>query len=137
MSEGFEGGCACGKVRYKATADPRYMGNCHCRDCQRATGAGFYPGVGVAADAFEIVEGAPQVYSRESDAGRTVHRYFCAECGSPLLIKTEAMPRYVSVYAGSLDDPSIYKPQTDIFTASAQPWTLMHEGTAKSEKMPG
>lgn len=138
MSEGFEGGCACGNIRYKARLAPRYMGNCHCRDCQQATGSGFFSGVGVRADSFDVTAGAPKSYTRTADGGgHSVHRFFCGDCGSPLFIKNAAMARFVVVYAGSLDDPGWYKPATDIYTSSAQPWTLMHGDTAKSEKMPG
>ena len=33
----FGGGCACGAIRYECAGAPRYMGNCHCTDCQQAT----------------------------------------------------------------------------------------------------
>lgn len=138
LDNGFEGGCACGKVRYRASAAPRYMGNCHCRDCQQATGAGFFPGVGVRADAFAVTAGEPKSFARRSDSGTaTIRRYFCGDCGSPVFLRNEATGRFAVIYAGSLDDPSWFKPATDIYTTSAQPWTLMHEDTAKSEKMPG
>ena len=39
MNVPFGGGCACGAIRYECAGAPRYMGNCHCRDCQQATGA--------------------------------------------------------------------------------------------------
>jgi hypothetical protein len=34
----FSGGCACGAIRYECSAAPIFALNCHCRDCQRATG---------------------------------------------------------------------------------------------------
>jgi hypothetical protein len=41
------GGCMCGAVRYECTATPMFMGNCHCRDCQRASGGTYAPAIGV------------------------------------------------------------------------------------------
>lgn len=37
----FSGGCFCGRVRYECDAEPRIAFNCHCRDCQYATGSAY------------------------------------------------------------------------------------------------
>jgi hypothetical protein len=41
----------------------------------------------------------------------------------------------VSIMAGSLDDPSWYRPQADIYTASAQPWDHMNPDLPKFLKL--
>ena len=51
----FEGGCACGAIRYSCAGKPHYMGNCHCRDCQRATGAAYFPAIVVKTSDFSII----------------------------------------------------------------------------------
>ncbi len=48
------GGCMCGAVRYECSAAPMFMGNCHCRDCQRASGGGYAPAIGVPRSAVKI-----------------------------------------------------------------------------------
>jgi hypothetical protein len=40
----FTGGCACGAVRYECAAEPFMALNCHCRDCQRASGSAYASG---------------------------------------------------------------------------------------------
>ncbi len=45
MTDSFSGGCACGAIRYRSTGPARYMGNCHCRHCQQATGGAYFPAV--------------------------------------------------------------------------------------------
>ena len=119
MATKFTGGCLCGAVRYECSAEPLFMGNCHCRDCQKASGGAYEPDIGLPAAAL-----------------KTLSRGFCPECGASLFGKTSAMPDLAMITAGSLDDPSQYKPILDIFTASAQPWDHMNPTLAKFPKMP-
>jgi hypothetical protein len=122
MSTSFSGGCACGAVRYECVAPPVAMVNCHCRDCQRAGGAGFSPTVIVSAASFRLLRGEPKRYSIRADSGHTAHRAFCDECGAPLFASSSAREDFIGIRAGSLDDPSWFKPQAEVWTASAQPW---------------
>ncbi len=92
------------------------MVNCHCRDCQRAGGSGYAPVMVVPAAAVKIT-GAPRYYKTVGDAGKAVERGFCPTCGSQVLVKLERMPDVIGFQAASLDDPSLYKPGLDIFTA--------------------
>ena len=67
-------------------------------------------------------------------AGNAVERGFCVACGSQVTLKLGRLPDVVGVQAGSLDDPSIYRPAMDIFTESAQAWDHMSPTT---QKLPG
>src|SRR5258707_13767382 len=78
---GMSGGCSCGAVRYEASADPVVMLNCHCRDCQRASGAGFAAVVVVAKSALRI-EGELRYHETVGESGNVVERGFCPTCGS-------------------------------------------------------
>ena len=135
MATRFTGGCLCGQVRYECSADPLFMGNCHCRDCQKASGGAYEPDIGLPAAALKIT-GAVKYYDSKADSGNTLSRGFCPECGASLFGKTSALPDLAMITAGSLDDPSLYKPTLDIFTASAQPWDHMNPALAKFPKMP-
>ena len=135
MAIRFTGGCLCGRVRYECSADPLFMGNCHCRDCQKASGGAYEPDIGLPAAALKIT-GAVKYYDGKADSGNTLSRGFCPECGASLFGKTSAMPDLAMITAGSLDDPSLYKPTLDIFTSSAQPWDHMNPVLAKFLKMP-
>ena len=48
MSDRHEGGCLCGQVRYGFTGDPLLVGVCHCRNCQKQSGAPFSLVVSIA-----------------------------------------------------------------------------------------
>ena len=135
MPDKFSGGCACGAIRYTCTAEPRYTGNCHCRDCQRATGSAYFPAVLVRNSDFTLEKGEPSWYESPSDRGHMMRRGFCPACGSPLFLKNGANESVTVLFAGSLDDPSWYKPSRDIFVKSAQPWDLMHPDIPKLDGM--
>ena len=104
MSSSLTGGCQCGAVRYECTAEPLFTGNCHCRDCQRSTGSAYVPALAVPARALKIT-GDVKYYDSRADSGHTFSRGFCPNCGGRLFGKTSAMPRFMLITAGSLDDP--------------------------------
>jgi hypothetical protein len=54
MTAPLTGGCTCGAVRYECTAEPVMAFNCHCRDCQRATGGAYVPAVVVPRNALRV-----------------------------------------------------------------------------------
>ena len=130
-----QGGCMCGAVRYECTGDPMFMGNCHCRDCQRASGSAYAPAIGVPRSAVKIT-GDVKYYESKTDSGNTARRGFCANCGSRLFSLPAVAPDLMVILATSLDDPSIYKPGMDIYTTSAQPWDEMNPAVPKFPKMP-
>jgi hypothetical protein len=132
MSETIAGGCACGAIRYETDVTPVVMFNCHCRDCQRASGSG-YAAILVFPKATVRVHGEPRYYKTVGNAGQAVERGFCAVCGSPVMSKLERKPDMLALSATSLDDPSLYKPAMDVFTDSAWHWDAM---TVDTQKLP-
>ncbi len=136
MTDTFEGGCACGAIRYKCSAEPVASFNCHCRACQRFTGSAYMSGVLVSASAFEFTQGEPTYYTSKGDSGHDLHRGFCARCGSPVVARFDSMPEVVGVPAASFDDSSWHKPEIDIYTASTQPWDYMNPELPKFPQGP-
>lgn len=134
MKVPFTGGCLCGNIRYECSAEPLYMGNCHCRDCQRATGSAFAAAMLVPRNAVTIV-GEVKYHEVTGDSGSLVGRGFCPNCGSRLFSKPP-MPELFGIMAGSLDDPSEFQPKVDCYTASAQPWDYMNPDLPKFSKFP-
>jgi len=122
MSTNQGGGCACGAIRFTLSAEPLFVGHCHCKDCQKMTGAHMATVAGIPADAFTVNQGQAKVYDTIGDSGSKVHRHFCGNCGSTLYSTGDSMPGVVFVEAGALDDASGWKPGMHIYTRSAQPW---------------
>ena len=116
------GGCACGDMRYEFSAEPVASLNCHCRDCQRATGSAFAALLFVPKAAFRLSKGEPRFHSVTGDSGNLVNRGFCPNCGSPVVSYTAGHPEFVAINVASLDDPSVFRPARNTWISSAQPW---------------
>ena len=130
MDKTIAGGCACGAVRYRTDAAPNVMLNCHCRDCQRASGSAF-AAITVVPQASVAIEGTPRFHTVTADSGNAVERGFCPSCGSPLFVKLARLPEILGLAAGSLDDPARHQPSLDVFTDSAQAWCALSDATKK------
>ena len=131
----MEGGCSCGAVRFKAAGPFAGVGVCHCTDCQKASGGGPNYVALAMKTGFEITKGTPRRYVRQGDSGEDVTRVFCGDCGSPLWSEPSTLP-FIPVKLGAFDDATGLSPQLHLYTASAPPWHLMHEGLPRFEKAP-
>ena len=135
MPAALSGGCACGAVRYECTGEPLFSLNCHCRDCQRETGSAFAPILAVLKSAFTLTQGIAKYFELTADSGQKTRRAFCAECGSRLFGEPGSRPDLVMIRAGSLDDPSAFRPSRDIYTVRAQPWDYMNPELPKVPRL--
>ena len=138
MATHLTGGCICGGVRYESVAAPIVAANCHCRDCQRATGSAFAAILFVPREAVTIT-GNVKYYDVAGESGNVVTRGFCPTCGARLFSKPSPailLADLLGISAGSLDDPSRHPPMMDIYVASAQPWDLLNPDLPKFPKLP-
>jgi hypothetical protein len=129
------GGCLCGAVRYEVAAEPVYTGHCHCRSCQRASGAGHSTYVGVPRAAM-TVRGETRSHAVTGGSGLPAARHFCPVCGSQLFGVCEIAPDMATLYAGTLDDPSAIRPDAAINVHSRQPWDRVAGDLAEFDEMP-
>lgn len=119
MKVPIEGGCACGAIRYRCTAQPITTLLCHCRICRSASGSAFAAAVLVPAEAFELLRGTPRASVMSGVDGR-IERTFCADCGSPLIARPR--PDWIDIAAGSLDGSDEFAPQIQIYVSHAMQW---------------
>jgi hypothetical protein len=136
MRTTFTGGCACGAIRYECTAEPLEMFQCHCRDCQRASGGAGSCVILVPAKSFRFTRGTPRHHFTQSEMGFQHKRGFCAECGSRLTggENAEGTSPVLGINAASLDDPGRFRPRLHIFVSDAQPWDYLNPDRPKFEK---
>ena len=115
------GHCLCGSVRYVIHSAPLRMAQCHCKDCQRASGCG-HMSLAFFKEADLDIHGDVTGYAVRSDAGRINTRYFCPNCGGRLFGANSAAPGVRAVTAGSMDDASFFKPGAIIYTQCKWDW---------------
>ena len=130
------GRCLCGAVRYTVAAPITELRACHCRDCQKSSGTGGSVNAMIPSSSFKIVEGAPKCFSVTADSGRTLYRFFCGDCGSPLYSQRTTTPETTSLRIGTLDDSSDMKITANIWTRSARPWAYIDPATKQFSGQP-
>jgi hypothetical protein len=104
MTDGIEGGCRCGRVRYRiALAELPRVYACHCLDCQTWSGSAFSVQFIVPEDRFEIV-GEPALFELTSpDGTRTSRQRACPACFTRVYNTNTRRPGMAGVRAGTLD----------------------------------
>lgn len=126
-----EGGCDCRYVRYRMESAPLFVHCCHCRWCQRESGASFALNAMIEADRVSLLSGEPVAVDTPSASGRGQLIFRCPRCMVALWSNySGAGPLVRFVRVGTLDNPDLLAPDIHIFTASRQPWLDLPAGTA-------
>ena len=120
------GGCLCGTVRFAGEAFMRHAYYCHCRLCQKSSGAPFEIGVLIKTGTLRFTKGAPTYY-QSSGFGK---RGFCAICGSRLLwAPTDSKDEWTTnVAVCALDNPADVRPCCHTYTDTKLPWLDIPDG---------
>ncbi len=125
----LDGGCTCREVRYRMTNRPLIVHCCHCRWCQRETGASFALNAVIEADRVVLLSGAPELVNTPSLSGKGQKIWRCPRCRVAVWSNYPGggdAVRFVRV--GTLDEPDRLPPDIHIFTASKQPWVVLPPG---------
>ena len=121
-----EGGCACGHVRYRMESKPLFVHCCHCRWCQRESGAAFAQNAMIESDRVALLAGDPDLVDTPSASGLGQRIARCPRCRLALWSHNAgAGPLVKFVRVGTLDQPDLLPPDIHIFTASKQPWVVL------------
>lgn len=126
MTYPVEGGCDCRYVRYRLATPPMIVHCCHCRWCQRESGAAFALNAMYESDRVEHLAGEPEVVDTPSASGAGQRIARCPTCRVALwshYAGSGPVTRFVRV--GTLDNPDLMPPDVHIFTASKQPWVVI------------
>ena len=114
------GECLCGTVRFELDQPAIDSGFCHCKFCQKFTGAPVAVWTAFPAGSLCYVHGKP----KKIMASPIAEREFCSECGTALtyrLVKPVPSKIFV-VYTAAFDNPADFTPTVHGGVESQMPW---------------
>lgn len=136
MTQPYTGGCACGALRYSTPHTPIFQNLCQCRDCQRRSGTGHGAWLTFAARAEMAITGEAAHWEVAADSGNVKSHAFCPVCGTPVYLRFAAMPDFIAVAAGSLDEPARFAPHALTYAVRGEAWDAIVPGLQAFDRMP-
>ena len=124
------GGCDCRSLRYRMDTRPLFVHCCHCRWCQRESGASFALNAMIETDRMSLLAGEPEIVDTPSESGGGQKIARCPKCRIAVWSNySGAGPAVRFVRVGTLDEPDHLPPDIHIFTKTKQPWLVLPPGT--------
>ncbi len=133
----YEGGCACGAIRYETTSEPIFENHCQCTDCQKRSGTGHGSYLTFPQRSDVRITGKASEWNVSADSGNDKVHSFCRICGTPIYLTFTAMPDLIAVHAGSLDNPGQFRPQALTYGIRGLAWDTIDPEVKAFERMPG
>jgi len=115
----IEGGCRCGRLRFRVTKAPWMEAACHCLGCQRMTGSAFSTTLILPADGFAVIAGETVIGGAH---GPEIDHHHCDWCKSWVFTRPRADLGFVNIRATMLDDARWFAPWMETQTADKLPW---------------
>ena len=119
MTEGHQGGCLCGALRFETYSEPVWVFLCHCRMCAKHTGAPF----------AMLAEYSPEAVSISGDSygyrsSENIDRRGCAKCGAPvyIVVGNDEIIRKFEIYVGAMDEQKSFRPEFENFDGHRPDW---------------
>ncbi len=129
------GKCLCGAVSYTINAEPLATGQCHCKDCQRASGTGHMSLAFFKAEDVDI-KGEFASFAVTADSGNINTRHFCPKCGGRIYGENSGRPGLVGIAVGSVDDNSWFKAQRVVYVKDRPAWDVTPTDIPNFDRMP-
>ncbi|MBS0283002.1 MAG: GFA family protein [Proteobacteria bacterium] len=114
----IEGGCRCGRVRFRISAPPLMAMACHCIGCQKMSGSAFSTSLAVPEAGFAVIAGETVVGGMHDYP----HHQHCDWCKSWVFTRLKPAAGFINVRATMLDDARWFAPLIESYTSEALPW---------------
>lgn len=133
MGSALEGGCGCGRMRYRLASEPMFVHCCHCRDCQRQTGSAFVINALVETDRVEKLVGETEAAPVPTPSGRPQAIHRCPACRVAVWSHYGGAGALCFVRVGTMDEPALLAPDVHIYTRSKLAWIALPAGVPAFE----
>jgi hypothetical protein len=128
----LEGGCECGRMRYRLEGPPIFVNCCHCRQCQKIGGSAFALNAMIESARVAFV-GGPDDAPVEVDGSAR-----CPACRTLLwALHPEFGGSILFIRVGTLDEGERLPPDAHFFVRSKHPWLALPEGVPSFDTLPG
>jgi hypothetical protein len=131
MSFRLTGRCGCGAVRYELTSPLVSAGYCHCKRCQRRTGAAASANGRVEPGSFRLLAGEDSLRAWRPAGGW--EKWFCGDCGSAMFSRNPEDPLQIGLRLGTLDVEPGIRPSYRQFLDSAVPWEPIRDDLTRHQ----
>ena len=130
-----QGHCLCGAVSFTIKTKPIRMAQCHCKDCQRASGTGHMSLAFFKKDDVDI-RGETKSYPSKADSGNINTRHFCPTCGARIYGENSARPGIVGISVGCMENNDWFSPQAVVYTKGRPGWDVTSQEVPNFDRMP-
>jgi len=117
----FSGACICGQVSYTCSKAPVWSVNCHCRACQKLSGAPYVSAFSVPAKCVELT-GELTVFTRVAASGHQVTTSLCSNCGTRMCAQSAGATHLLNIFAATLNDQTGFAPISNVYLSEAVAW---------------
>ena len=125
-----EGGCLCGRLRYRVSGEPVAATLCHCGDCRRASGGTNVAWAVFEQENFEWLSSKPADFS--SSPG--IHWGHCPRCHALVTYRRAGRPEHLDIATATLDDPDAFPPAVEIWVTEKIGWETLHPDLPKRDR---
>jgi len=127
--EHHDGGCLCGRLRYRISGPIDSVGHCHCGMCRRSSGGIVVTWMSMAPGRFAFTKGTPAVYLSSENGQRS----FCRDCGAQITFSSRSSAHEIDVTLATLDDAHDHPADRHVFVKDRLPWLRLNEELPQHE----
>ena len=120
-----DGGCFCGKLRYRLQPRPMFVYCCHCTECRRQTGSAYVINGQIELDRVELLAGRPLQVPVPTESGYPHDIYRCQTCLTAVWSNYGRRDWMVFVKIATLDDAAAFVPEAHIYVRSKLAWVAL------------